>query len=1005
MNEILSRGYHRDPEIVRINELPDHAYFIPFDTAPAARLPREHSPFFHSLCGAWRFLWHPSVYEMQDFFAKGFDLADFKEIAVPECWQAHGADYTQYQSSPYPFLCDPPRVPEKNPVAAYVKDFDMTPVQGKRYELHFEGKDSCIYVWMNGQFVGYGEVPHNDSAFDVTSYLKKGANRLCVAVLKWCTGSYFDDQDKIRLSGLFREVYILERAEDGMTDFALTADASGALSLSVKAKAPVKASVYDGAMLLASADVNGRWTWQCDTPHLWSAEDPYLYELVLECAGEVIRHRFGFRTVKIENAVFTVNGKAVKLYGVNRHDSNPDTGYVTDMAFMRNELLIMKRHNVNAIRTSHYPSDPRFYELCDELGFYVMCEADQECHGMSYLGAQYPGGWDALVDDSLWATCIHDRMSRMYEAFKNSTSVVIWSLGNESGWGKDLDNEAIWFHETDKTRPVHYESAFSGYMKYEEDELRRRAKNLDFLSAMYPPLQPGSSRAHLRASLEHPVFAEKPYVMCEYNHSMGNSCGDLRFYDEWIQKHPNFAGGFIWEWCDHAMRLTDERGNSYCGYGGDFGEHHHLHNACMDGLVTPDRVPHSNLLEAKAVFAPLRVTRAENGDLILKNRYAFCDFSHISIRWRIVADNEKVAKGVLQANPAAGECVTVPCPASEPYAAKNAALTVTAVLAADTPWAKAGHVVAAFSFPLAVTERKALKATVAPALTVDDLYYTVSGKGFAYVFRRDTGMLTHIKKDGKQLLAAPLALNCYRAPTDNDWGVTGALIAKEWRSNRAFGNIAYTETSVYDFNAVTETDAVVLGGELVFGVQGRTPIARGEITYRIDGNGRLSIGQKGQICEVLPYFLPRYGYRLSLTAPAEAIRYYGYGPAECYEDKISHALLGEYDYLQDDPTGNWERPQESGSHCYTDWLTLDCNGVKLRVSGNRFSFNATRFDIHEVAATAHRKDLSEMDHTDLYLDYRMSGVGSHSCGGQDPVIPCRINAGEAFDFAFELEMV
>ncbi len=1006
MNEILSMAYHKDPKTVRVNELPDHAYFIPFDTAAATRGAREDSPFFRSLCGNWRFQYFPSVYEMAAFYTEGHPLDAFCDVTVPECWQAHGADYAQYQSSPYPFINDPPRVPEKNPVAAYVKDFDMTPVQGKRYELHFEGKDSCVYVWMNGQFVGYGEVPHNDSAFDVTPYLRPGANRLCVAVLKWCTGSYFDDQDKLRLSGLFREVYILERAEKGLRDFTLTADMNGALSLSVKATAPVSISVYDGDTLLTSATVPDAWQWQCAAPRLWSAEDPYLYDLLLECEGEVIRHRFGFRSVKIENAVFTVNGKAVKLYGVNRHDSNPETGYVTDMDFMQGELCLMKRHNINAIRTAHYPSDPRFYELCNELGFYVMCEADQECHGMSYLGAEYPGEWDALVDDPLWADCIHDRMVRMYESFKNDTCVVIWSLGNESGWGQDLDNEAVWFHSTDSTRPVHYESAFSGYMKYEEDELRRRAKNLDFLSAMYPPLHPNTgSRAHLRASLSHPVFADKTYVMCEYSHAMGNSSGDLRFYDEFIQESPKFAGGFIWEWCDHALYKTDEHGTRYFGYGGDFGEHHHLHNVCMDGLVAPDRTPHSNLLEAKAVYAPLRVTRGEDGTLTVQNRHAFSHLSAYRLEWKIVADNVTLDSGVLAADPAPGACVSVACPAKEPYAARNAALTVTAVLAADTLWAEEGHAVAAFSFPLAVTYTEPQKATAAPKLSTDGVYYRVAGDGFAYEFRRDTGLLESIQLGGKELLRTPLVLNCFRAPTDNDRGVTGELIAKEWAKSRSFGNIEYTEVSVYNFTAEVAESAALLTGDFTFGVQGRTPIARGRLTYRVDGDGALSVSQQGKICDTMPYFLPRYGYRLPLVVPAEEIRYYGYGPAECYEDKISHALLGEYDYVQDDPVGNWERPQESGSHCYTDWLTLRCGDVKLRVCGERFSFNATRYDVHDVAATIHAKDLVPMTGTDLYLDWRMSGVGSHSCGGQDPIPACRINAGEAFDFTFRLERV
>ena len=1006
MIDVLKLGYHKDPQIVRVNELADHAYFIPFATREQSGTKRENSPFFHTLCGDWKFRHYPSQHEVGAFFAADADLNAFKTVTVPECWQAHGEDYTQYQSSPYPFITDPPHVPERIPCAAYVKDFNIRIADGKRYELHFEGKDSCVYVWMNGSFVGYGEVPHNDSAFDVTPYLKDGDNRLCALVLKWCTGTYFDDQDKFRLSGLFRDVYILERAERGITDFALTADTHGNFSLCVKSGAPVTATLLDGARVLATAVTDSTWQWNCNAPHLWNAEDPYLYELLLECEGEVIRQRFGFRTVKIENGVFTVNGVPVKFYGVNRHDSNPDSGYVTSVDFIRRELWLMKQHNINAIRTSHYPNDPRFYALCDELGFYVMCEADQECHGMTYI----KGHWSDLTEDPLWATCIHDRMVRMYEAFKNAPSIVIWSLGNESGWGKDLDDEAIWFHKTDKTRPVHFESAFNGYLKLEEEEVRRRTENLDFISAMYPLLEEGvfgqsegSSRHTVQQSLSHPVFEKMTYILCEYSHAMGNSCGDLRFYDDVIQKHPRFVGGYIWEWCDHAMYLTDENGVRYFGYGGDFGEHHHLSNVCMDGLVAPDRVPHSNLLEAKAVFAPLRVTRNGDGTLTVQNRYAFSDLSALDLRWKVVADEKTLAEGACNAVVTAGASATVSLPIAEPYAAKNAALTVTATLKNDAPWAKAGHTVAAFSFPLAVTKKASAPCKTAPTLCEDDLYYTVSANGSSYTFRRDTGLLTSVCYDGKELLGAPLSLNCFRAPTDNDWGSVKTLVAKDWQSHRHFGNIAYTETAIRNFTAVTEQNAVLLSGDLVFGVQGRTPIARGHITYRIDGNGALTVQQQGSFCDKIPYFLPRYGYRLALSAPAERIRYYGYGPAECYEDKISHALLGTYDYVQDDPVGNWEMPQESGSHCYTDWLTLSVNGAKLRVSGNKFSFNVTRYDVNEVAAATHAKDLQKMDHSDLYLDYRMSGVGSHSCGGQDPVPACRINAGEQFDFSFLLE--
>ena len=1001
MIEILKKGYHKDPRTVRVNELPDHAYLIPFESEESSRLEREGSPFFHTLCGDWLFRHYSSQYKVEAFFAADADLDGFKPVSVPECWQAHGEDYAQYLASPYPFIPDPPHIPERIPCAAYVKDFDISIASGKRYELHFEGKDSCVYVWMNSQFVGYGESPHNDSAFDVTPYLKNGKNRLCALVLKWCTGTYFDDQDKLRLSGLFRDVYLLERAEKGIADFSLTADMNGDLALSVRAGAPVSVTVLDKGQPLVTADIENEWTWKNPSPHLWSAEDPYLYELLLECEGEVIRHPFGFRSVRIENAVFTVNGKPVKLYGVNRHDSNPETGYVTSVPFMQNELCLMKRHNINAIRTSHYPNDPRFYQLCDRLGFYVMCEADQECHGTSYLVGQR----NDLVDSPLWATCIHDRMERMFHAFKNNTCIVIWSLGNESSWGQNLENDAVWFQAIDPSRPLHYEGAFSGYRKYDTEELTRRAKHLDFLSAMYPPLsEDGGKLAHLQMSLEHPVFQDKCFVMCEYSHSMGNSCGDLRFYDEWIQKTPKFAGGFIWEWCDHALTLTDKKGNRYFGYGGDFGEKHHLHNVCMDGLVAPDRTPHSNLLEAKAVFAPLRVTRNADGTFTMQNRYAFSDLSSMRLAWQVVADDCILRQGELTADPPAGGSVTIFLPLDEPYHAQNAALTVTATLKNDTPWASAGHTVAAFSFPLKVEKPSETPCSIAPTLTEDDLCYTVSGDRFSYTFRRDTGLLISMKSEGRELMGAPLSFNCFRAPTDNDWGASQSLVAKEWRDSRYFGNIEYTDVLVRDFNATIQDRKAVLTGNFVFAVPGRSAIARGTLTYSIDGNGTLKITQSGKFHEALPYFLPRYGYRIPLAAVAEEISYYGYGPAECYEDKISHAILGKHSYEQDATLHNWEKPQECGSHCHTHWMTLRCNGVGLRVSGD-FSFNATRYDIHEVATTAHAKDLVRMDHTDLYLDDRMSGVGSNSCGGQIPVKECRINAGEEFDFTLTFELI
>ncbi|MBQ2734578.1 MAG: DUF4981 domain-containing protein, partial [Clostridia bacterium] len=871
MKTILEYSYHRDPSSFRVNELPDHAYFIPFESAETAKNARESSPYFHSLCGNWRFLWKASLYDMDDFYKIGADLSEFESLSVPENWQMHGKDYAQYQTSPYPFLFDPPNVPEKNPCAAYVKDFELSHKEDKRYELHFEGKDSCIYVWMNGAFVGYGSAPHCTSAFDVTDFLQKGKNRLCVLVLKWCTTSYLDDQDKIRLSGIFRDVYILERAKNGLRDFTVDTDTDGRVTLRADANSPVLAQIFDGDHLLfeEALGTDPRFL-QIEKPKLWSAEAPALYELRLSCAGEFVCHSFGLRRVEVKNSVFTVNGKPVKLYGVNRHDSSPDTGYVISFEAMKNELMQMKRCNVNAIRTAHYPNDPRFYQLCDELGFYVLSEADMESHGCFYVG-----DWNYIANDARYTDAILDRIDRMYATLRHFTCIVIWSLGNESGWGENFKKAAVKLRRADPSRPIQYEPASRIYHKLEDDEKAFIMENLDFVSHMYYSIEK-------TAQLYEDESITRPFVLCEYSHAMGNSCGDLRFYDDLIQSDDRYAGGFIWEWCDHAIRMQDENNVEFMGYGGDFGEKHHQSNICMDGVMTPDRFPHSSLREMKAVYAPIRMTREADGSFVIQNRNFFTNLSQYRIKWSVTVDGVKIAHGKLIANAAPCETCRITLPTNEPYHAENAVLTVKFKLAEEVTWATAKHTVAAFSFPLAAKKAEApTPISNSPTLTETRTSYVISGNGFSYTFRKDEGRLTAMELDGKNLLRNGLTWNCFRAPTDNDNSFQVALnVANSWKNTRNFGNIEYPELSVRNFTAVEQEERIVLGGDFLFGVQGRIPICTGRVEYRVYGNGKLEITQKGSISERLPYFLPRYGYTLAFEKPIEDIVYYGYGPTE-----------------------------------------------------------------------------------------------------------------------------
>lgn len=999
MKHVYELSLHADPGIFRLNEMASRAYFIPYENEESCLLGREHSAFFHSLCGQWKFHYVPSLYDMPDFFEEGFDSSGFSNVQVPEVWQTHGIEGAQYLTSPYPFIFDPPHIPQKNPCAAYIREFPFEPQEDKKYELHLEGKDSCAYIWLNGAFAGYGECPHGDSMFDVTAYLRKGMNRLCILVLKWCTGSYLDDQDKIRLSGLFRDVYLLERAKGGLTDFSIRTRNDGTVIITADAQAPVHAKICKDRRVLCEGTLAGReCIFSVDHPRLWSAETPELYELVLSCAEEIVRVRFGFREVCVKDGIFHVNGRAIKLYGVNRHDSSPDKGYVMSESFMRSELTLMKQHNINAIRTAHYPNDPRFYALCDELGFYVLSEADMECHGCAYAG-----GWDRIIEGGIFAPAIHDRIERMVQALKNATCICIWSLGNESGWGESLRREALYVKQKDPDRLLHYEgwcgdpNAGTGMMVNEEEMAFIRSV-IDFNSHMYPKLE------DVKAALDDQRTEGMPYLLCEYSHAMGNSCGDLRFYDEIIQSDARYAGGFVWEWCDHALTLTDEKNSVYYGYGGDFGERIHHGNICMDGVVAPDRAPHSALLEMKAIYAPIRASMPDKETIEFINRHAFGDLSQYDILWDVYLEGQKTAGGRLEVSCPPGEKVLVDMPHFL-KSRRDSVLYIRVKLKADCAWASMGHEIAAFSFVLSQKEHSAILVAPAPQITETKAAFVVSGEGFSYEFRKDEGVLSQMMVHGKALLSRPMRLNCFRVPTDNDdTFIPISNIAGKWRRTFLFGDIECAQTAVQNISCTTEKEAAVIAGDFIFCVPGMRPISRGRVEFRILRDGTMKIMQQAQISDELPYWLPRYGYVFEFCGAAENMNYFGYGPAECYEDKRAHALLGWYTYIQDNPAGAYEKPQESGSHTGTKWLSAKIQGEQLKFSGD-FSFCATRYDMHEMAKTPHKKDLIPMDGTHLFIDYRMSGVGSASCGGQQPVPSCRINPGERIDFTMRISPV
>lgn len=1005
--KVRELNLHCEPTCYNLNELDYHAYFIPFESLEKSTLERENSAFFYSLNGEWSFHYEKSGYDFGEF--PDCYYSNWEKINLPENWQMHGKDYIQYQTSPYTFIYNPPYPPKTNPCAGYVKEFDFKKEENKRYELHFEGKDSCVYVWLNSAFIGYGEVPHNDSSFDITDKLKDGKNRLSVLVFKWCSGSYLDDQDKIRLSGIFRDVYILERAKNGIKDFLITADDNGNLNIKVDAKSKVTATLLYKNKQILNAQIDQEFNAKIESVLTWSAETPNLYDLILYCDGEYIRKKVGFRSVQTKNGLFLVNGKPIKIYGVNRHDFSPDTGYCLTPEFIRSELCLMKKNNINAVRTAHYPNDPRFYEICDELGIYVMCEGDVECHGVSYVN-----GWDEIVEHEQFEGAFVDRIARMYQSLKNFPSIVIWSLGNESGWGKNLEKCTEYLRANEKTRPLHYE-AFTmrnGFNLGEENnttpifnsELDKYVtQNFGMVALGYPRIETLNKAITNKA-------INLPIVFHEYSHAMGNSCGDLKIYDEIVQKHDRCMGGFIWEWCDQAVRLKDENGVTYLGYGGDFGEQHHLYNVCMDGLVSADRMPHSALFEASACFSPIKITKAKDGFEIFNRNY-FTNASIYNFNYQVVVDNKTIDGGVLSVDILPREKTIIQIPLKEKYDGEYAIISFSVSLKEKTCWCNSNHVVYATSFELNCEKKTESKRLLKPTLIEKDSEYIISANEIEYVIRKDSGVISQIKVKGKSLLKSPLEFTAWRMPTDNDnvlvSGEGGTIyssggVAKLWRKTPRFGEIYYAWLDVGELVVNSSDKGISLFSQYVFAVPGRLNLTKGEIEYFIDGKGALTISQKGEFNNELYFYLPRYGYRLFLDGEVKNVNYFGFGPNECYEDKCEYASLGFYDYVVDDENNSYEKPQECNSRCYTKDINFNIAGVPFNVKAKDCSFNITKVDITKGWQYNHKKDLPKEKGTYLHLDYRMSGVGSRSCGGNDPDEKYRINAGEKFDFSITI---
>ena len=974
------RKYWEDPQLLHLHCEKPRAYFMPYESdGQAEKGLREDSAFYHSLNGTWKFKYHESVQDVIDgFYADGYDAGDWDDMPVPSNWQMRGYDIPQYTNVNYPFTVDPPYVPDQNPAGLYIRDFELSMAEDTEYCLNFEGVDACFYLWVNGVFAGYSQVSHMTSEFKITSLLRHGTNRVAVMVLKWCDGSYLEDQDKWRLSGIFRDVYLLARDAVHISDIfiktELNADfSSGVLrcdiSINEDTVLPVRA-VLSGprgeTLGVESTDIRGQGTiaFHVSNPLLWSAETPGLYAIRLYAGNEIIPIRTGFRKIEVRDSVILVNGVAVKFKGVNRHDSDPELGQAIPPSHMREDLLLMKRHNINAVRTSHYPNDPRFYELCDEMGFYVIDEADLECHGMGAAGDR-----DGLAGNAQYESAFLDRMERMVERDKNHPCIIMWSLGNESGYGQNHVRMAEWAKERDPSRLLHYEGAC-----WLDDVGKVDNSTLDVFSMMYPSVETLSEKV-----LTIPGEV-RPVMLCEYSHAMGNGPGDLKEYWDLFYTEPRMAGGFVWEWCDHSVKTRTPDGLEYDAYGGDFGDRPNDGNFCLDGLTYPDRRPHTGLLELKQVIAPVRTEAADliNGMLKVTNLYDFIGLSHLTLRWRVECDGAMTEEGKIEnltAKP--HEAQTVSLPYSLSGLSGRAYLLTWYTLKEKTEWGETGYSIAQsqFELPVETPDMQKIRAFNTGHIKVDEsgALITIRGADFAYTLDTHTGMFASLKYRGAELITGPPRFQIWRAPVDNDM-----YIRKQWEKEGYRRAVPH----VYGVDIIKREEShIMIGCTYSLGGYSVKPILHGRLTWAVYGNGDIILETRAEVREGLSY-LPRFGLQWRMPGEYEQVKYFGYGPHESYIDKRRATVKGLFSSTVTGMHEDYIMPQENGSHCATEWaaVTDGRNTGLLFIGAGDFSFNASHHTPEDLTAARHNYELTPRQETIVHLDYKMSGVGSNSCG-------------------------
>ncbi len=1031
--------------VLEINREPAKATFIPYaDNGQALAANREKSPWFSSLNGNWKFNWvsRPEDRPM-DFYKTDYNDKSWKTIPVPSNWEMQGYGTPIYVSAGYPFKIDPPRVTsepkqdytsfkERNPVGSYRHTFTLpSGWNGRRTFIHFAGVQSAFYVWINGVKVGYSQGSMEPAEFDITDYVKAGTNQLAVEVYRWCDGSYLEDQDMWRTSGIFREVFLYSTSDVRIADFAvrtiLDKDYKDA-SLQIKPELKsyngdklegwnLEAQLYDAnnnpvlgkalqqdALPVLNADnkaavLNDRtpqrglakFAWMetnISNPLKWTAETPNLYTLVLSLVNdkkqvvEVVSCKVGFRSIEIKDGQVLINGNPVRLRGVNRHEHDPATGRAVSYERMLQDIKLMKQANINAVRTAHYPNNPLWYELCDQYGLYVMDEADIEEHGLR----------GKLASEPAWHAAFMDRAIRMAERDKNHPSIICWSMGNESGYGPNFAAISAWLRDFDPTRFIHYEGAQS---------VPADPKTVDVISRFYPRVQDEylnpniaegedkeraeNARWERLLSIAQDENDDRPVLTSEYAHAMGNAMGNFREYWDEIYSNKRMLGGFIWDWVDQGLYKTNSDGTRFMAYGGDFGDKPNLKAFCFNGIVFGERETTPKYFEVKKVYQPVLIELAEGEgneklSVLVTNRNHHINLNEYEMRWKIINEEDTIDSGVIpNLDIPAGEKREIQIPNKKD--GRKDYLYVSFHLKQNTLWADKGYEVAFEKIALQPRATVLFKPPfisdeypVSANETKDQI--SVNGKGFSLIFDKNAGCLISLKYDDKEMIDSPIVFQGYRAPVDNDKGF-GNWLAKDWKNHgldsmkRELKSVEIIEENASWIKIKAVAESHTKEGSFIH-----------EAVYVIYGNGLVNIENTFTPSGTLPE-LPRLGVVMSLNENLENIKWHGHGPYENYSDRKESCPVGIYKSTVTDQYIPYPHPQETGNKEDIRWMELidkTGKGLRFTCTSEQMSGSALHYTAGDLDKATHAYMLKPRKEVVLSLDAIMLGLGNSSCG-------------------------